>query len=51
MDLEINKRRVKVQRDKSVCPRRFSEGNLVLLYDQASEPAGAGKFNPMRNGS
>ena len=50
MDLEINKRRVKVQRDKSVCPRRFSEGNLVLLYDQASEPLGVGKFNSVWHG-
>ena len=50
VDLEINKRRVKVQHDKSVCPRIFSEGDLVLLYDQASEPIGVGKFNPMRNG-
>ena len=50
MDLEIKKRRVKVQHDKSVYPRRFSEGDLVLLYDQASEPIGLRKFNPMRNG-
>ena len=50
VDLEINKHRVKVQRDNSVYPQRFSEGDLVLLYDQASEPIGAGKFNPMRNG-
>ena len=33
--LEVNKRRVKVQYDKSVRPRRFSEGDLVLLWDQA----------------
>ena len=33
--LEVNKHRVKVQYDKSVCPRRFSEGDLVLLWDQA----------------
>ena len=29
--LEVNKCRVKVQYDKSVYPRRFSEGDLVLL--------------------
>ena len=46
VDLEINKHRVKVQHDKSVCPQRFSEGDLVLLYDQASEPIGVGKFTP-----
>ena len=32
--LEVNKRHVEVQYDKSVCPRRFSEGDLVLLWDQ-----------------
>ena len=47
MDLEVNKRRVKVQYDKYVHPRRFSEGDLVLLWDQPKELFGAGKFNPM----
>ena len=46
MALEVNKRRVKVQYDKSVRPNRFNEGDLVLLWDQAKEPLGAGKFNP-----
>ena len=50
MALEVDKRRVKVQYDKSVCPRKFSEGDLVLLWDQAKEPLGAGKFNPMWHG-
>ena len=45
--LEFNKRRVKIQYDKSVHPRRFSEGDLGLLWDQTKEPLGAGKFNPM----
>ena len=49
--IKVNKRRVKVQYDKNVCPRRSSEGDLVLLYDQASEPLGAGKFNPMWHGT
>ena len=48
--LEINKRCVKVQYDKSIYPRRFSEGDLVLLWDQAKEPLGAGNFNPMWHG-
>ena len=47
MALEVNKRRVKVQYDKSIHPRRFSEGDLVLLWDQPKEPLGVGKFNPM----
>ena len=48
--LEVNKSRVKVQYDKSVRPRVFSEGYLVLLWDQSKEPLGAGKFNPMWHG-
>ena len=44
--LEVNKRRVKVQYNKSVCPRRFSEGDLVLLWDQAKEPLGQGSLIP-----
>ena len=44
--LEVNKCHVKVQYDKSVRPRRFSEGDLVLLWDQSKEPLGAGNFNP-----
>ena len=48
--LEVNNHRIKVQYDKSVCPRRFSEGDLVLLWDQAKEPLGTRKFNPMWHG-
>ena len=48
--LEVNKHSVKVQYDKSVHPRRFSEGYLVLLWDQPKEPLGAGNFNPMWRG-
>ena len=50
MALEVNKCRMKVQYDKFVLPWRLSEGDLVLLYDQASEPLGVGKFNPMWHG-
>ena len=31
--LEVNKRRVKVQYDKSVYPRNFIEGDLVILWE------------------
>ena len=48
--LEVKKHHIKVQYDKSAHPRRFSEGELVLLWDQAKEPLGAGKFNPMWHG-
>ena len=47
MALEVNKRHVKAQYDKSVHLREFSEGDLVLFWDQPKEPLGAGKFNPM----
>ena len=40
--LEVNKRRVKAQYDKSIRPRVFSEGDLVLLWDQSKEPWGQG---------
>jgi hypothetical protein len=30
-----------------VRPRIFSEGDLVLVYDQDKDPLGAGKFKPM----
>ena len=47
---EAHKRRVKLQYDKSVRPRIFSEGDLVLVYDQASDALGAGKFVAMWHG-
>ena len=48
--LEVNKHHVKVQYDKSIHLRKFSEGDLVLLWDQAKEPLGVGNFNPMWHG-
>ena len=47
---EAHKRRVKLQYDKSVHPRIFYEGDLVLVYDQASDALGAGKFVVMWHG-
>ena len=44
---QAHKNRVKNQYDKSVKPRIFSEGELVLLWDQDKEPLGAGKFKAM----
>ena len=41
---------IKVQYDNSIHPRRFREGDLVLLWDQPKEPLGVGKFNPMWRG-
>ena len=48
--LEVNKSRINVQYDKFVHLRKFSEGDLVLLWDQAKEPLRAAKFNPMWHG-
>ena len=48
--LEVNKHCVKVQYDKSIRPRRFNEGDLVLLWDQAKEPLGERKCNPIWHG-
>ena len=44
---EAHKNRVKNQYDKSVKPRIFSEGELVLLWDQDKEPPWEGKFRSM----
>ena len=50
MDLEVNKHRIKVLYDKYVHLRKFSEGDFVLLWDQAKSPLGVGKFDPMWHG-
>ena len=44
---EANKHKVKCQYDRSIRPRIFSKGDLVLVYDQDKDPLGAGKFKPM----
>ena len=47
---EANKRHVKTQYAKSVHPRIFSEGDLVLVYDQANGTLGADKIVAMWHG-
>ena len=47
---EAHVKRIKAQYDRNVTPRNFSEGDLVLLYDQANDKLGAGKFVPMWHG-
>ena len=44
---EAHKHKVKCQYDRSIRPRIFSGGDLVLVYDQDKDPLGAGKFKPM----
>eukprot|EP00253_Pinus_taeda_P010392 PITA_10392 len=45
--IEAQKKRVKTHFDNTVNPRSFIEGDLVLLYNQANDKLGAGKFEPM----
>eukprot|EP00253_Pinus_taeda_P028448 PITA_28448 len=45
---KTHKKRIRVQFHKNVKSRVFSEGDLVLLYDQVSDKLGAGKFEPLR---
>jgi hypothetical protein len=44
---EAHKKRVKSQYNKFVRLRVFSEGDLVLVYDQDKDALGVGKFNLM----
>jgi hypothetical protein len=44
---EAHKQKFKCQYDRSIHPQIFSEGDLVLVYDQDKDPLGAGKFKPM----
>ena len=41
---------MKAQYDRNVTPHNFSEGDLVLVYDQANDKLGAGKFVSMWHG-
>jgi hypothetical protein len=45
--IETQKKRVKAQYEKHVKPRVFSEGDLVLLYEQDHDLLGASKFETM----
>jgi hypothetical protein len=48
--IEAQKKRVKAQYDKHVKPCIFSEGDLVLLYEQDRDFLGARKFEAMWRG-
>jgi hypothetical protein len=41
---------MKSQYEKSVHPRTFTEGDLVLVYDQAHDKLGTGKLEPLWHG-
>jgi len=44
---EAHKKHIKVRYDQNVRPRTFSEGDLLLVYDQDKDVLGAGKFVSM----
>eukprot|EP00253_Pinus_taeda_P025488 PITA_25488 len=48
--IESHAKRIKAQYDRNVTPQNFSEGDLFLLYNQANDKLGAGKFVPMWHG-
>eukprot|EP00253_Pinus_taeda_P028352 PITA_28352 len=48
--IKSHAKRIKAQYDRNVTPQNFLEGDLVLLYDQANDKFGAGKFVPMWHG-
>eukprot|EP00253_Pinus_taeda_P004833 PITA_04833 len=48
--IEAQKKRVKTHFNNTVHPYSFIEGDLVLLYDQANNKLGVGKFEPMWHG-
>ena len=44
---EAHKKHAKAQYDKSIQPRVFNEGDLVLTYGQRHDKLGKGKFESM----
>ena len=44
---EAHKHKFKCQYDRFVHPQIFSEGDIVLVYDQDKDPLGEGNFKPM----
>ena len=45
--LEATKKHTKAQYDRKFHPRTFHEGDLVLVYDQAHDTLGHGKFDSL----
>jgi hypothetical protein len=45
--MRLTRKKSSVSMIGPVHPRIFSEGDLVLVYDQDKDPLGAGKFKPM----
>jgi hypothetical protein len=47
---EAHQKWIKNQYDKSIHPQTFTEGDLVLVYDQAHDKLGIGKLEPLWHG-
>ena len=43
----MHKKRIKKRYDRAVKPCTFSEGDLVLVYEQDKDALGVGKFEPL----
>ena len=50
MASKAHTRRITAQYEHNVKPHTFSEGDLVLLYDQEDDNIGIGKFEPLWHG-
>lgn len=48
--IEEQNKRLKTHFDQIVNPHSFTEGDLVLPYDQSNNKLGVGKFEPMWHG-
>ena len=48
--IEAQKKQVKTHFDQTISPHSFIGGDLVILYDQAHDKLGIGKFQPMWHG-
>ena len=48
--IEAQTKWVKAHFDQTISPRTFLEGDLFLLYEQAHDKLGVGKFEPMWHG-
>ena len=48
--IEAQNKQVKAKYNKTITPCFFAKGDLALLYDQANDKLGAGKFKPMWHG-
>ena len=47
---ETHQKCIKKRYDRTMWPHTFSEGDLVLVYDQDKDSLGAGKFEPLSYG-